>query len=71
MPGVEEMKFSIDVHNVLNSKRLNFLTGNALETYHEQGTLPVNPTTGEENEWDWYNQGLLPRQVYFGLEVTF
>ena len=71
MPGVAEMEFSIDVHNVFNSKRLNFLTGNALETYHEEGTLPVNPTTGEESEWDWYNQGLLPRQVYFGLQVTF
>ncbi len=69
--GAAEVELSIDVHNLFNTKRLNFLTGNALETYHEEGRLPVNPTTGEESEWDWYNQGQLPRQVYFGLQVTF
>ena len=69
--GPVEFVLTVDVYNVLNTKRLNFLTGTALETYHEEGTLPVNPTTGEESEWDWYSQSQLPRQVYFGLEVTF
>ncbi len=71
LSGPVEVLLSVDVYNVLNTKRLNFLTGTALETYHEEGMLPVNPTTGEESEWDWYSQSQLPRQVYFGLEVTF
>ncbi len=69
--GPVDVEFSIDVYNVFNTKRLNFLTGNALETYHEEGMLPVNPTTGEENEWEWYHQSQPPRQIYFGLQVTF
>ena len=69
--GPMEVEFSVDVYNVFNTKRLNFLTGNALETYHEEDMLPVNPTTGEESEWDWYSQSQLRRQVYFGLQVTF
>ena len=71
IPGPATLELSIDVYNVFNSKRLNALTGNALELYHEEGKLPVNPTTGEESEWDWYMPGQIPRQVFFGLQVNF
>ena len=71
MAGKADVQFSIDVYNLFNTKRLNFLTGNALETYHEEGKLPVNATTGEESEWDWYHQSQLRRQIFFGLQVNF
>ena len=70
--GSSEIEFSVDVHNVLNTNRIRFPTSqDALVAYHEEDQLPVNPTTGEESEWDWYDLVQLPRQMFFGVQLNF
>jgi outer membrane receptor protein involved in Fe transport len=71
-----------DVYNLFNSKVLRLMSGDDLVRYMEYGELPtvnvsyqIEPgVTGqwsEVNEWGNYTMDLMPRQIFFGLGLTF
>ncbi|NIA29098.1 MAG: hypothetical protein GWP06_04185, partial [Actinobacteria bacterium] len=64
-------EFSVDVRNVFNNKTLRLMGGKDLEDYMENGKLPTHPLTNEVMEWTMYRRDTMPREVFFGLGITF
>lgn len=72
-----ETELSVDIKNLLNSRFLRLLYGDALIRYLENPNMPDNerlPKTSdfsEPNVWEWYSYEVPPQRIYFQLSIKF
>jgi len=72
-----ETELSLDIKNLLNSKFLRLLSGDALIRYMENPNMPDKerlPKTvdfSEPNIWEWYSYEVPPQRIYFQISVKF
>ena len=65
-------QIGIEVRNLFNNKDLNRPGGSNLEEYLYEGKLWEDSSTGEPDEWGWYDMFTNPpRQIYFTLSLQF
>jgi hypothetical protein len=65
-------ELGIEVRNLFNNKDLNRPGGQDLENYLKTGDLWNDSTSGEPDEWGWYNMNTNePRQIYVLLNFDF
>lgn len=75
--GPTKMEFSLDARNILDTKILKRLSGDALKFYEQNPSLPLedrlpkNSYSGEPDVWNWYSYEVPPRELYFQLKMEF